>query len=61
MRIKAYVNRIMPEETDEPQIQSYYEFIKTYEKTGLYQIAFWQVGNADRFLEAGRKDAECQT
>ena len=52
MMIKAYVIRIMPVKSDEPQIQSYYEFIKTYEKTGLYQIAFSQAGNADRLLEA---------
>lgn len=52
MTIKACVTRIMPVETDEPLIQSYYEFVKTYEKTGLYQIAFSQVGQTDRFLEA---------
>ena len=52
MTIKASVTRIMPVESDEPDIQSYYEFIKTYEKTGLYQIAFSQAGKADRFLEA---------
>ena len=52
MTIKACVTRIMPVQTDEPHIQSYYEFVKTYEKTGLYQIAFSQVGQTDRFLEA---------
>ena len=52
MTIRACVTRIMPVQTDELRIQSYYEFVKTYEKTGLYQIAFSQVGQADRFLEA---------
>lgn len=50
--IDAQVTRILPEKTDDPQIQSYYEFIKTYEKTGLYQIAFTQPETADTFLKA---------
>ena len=50
--IDAQVTRILPVETDDPQIQSYYEFVKTYEKTGLYQIAFTQPGKADSFLKA---------
>ena len=50
--IDAQVTRILPVETDDPQIQSYYEFVKTYEKTGLYQIAFTQPGRADSFLKA---------
>ena len=52
MTIKANVPRILPIESDAPEIQSYYEFIKTYEKTGLYQIAFTQPGKADSFLKA---------
>lgn len=52
MTIKASVTRIMPVRTDEPRIRSYYEFVETYEKTGLYQIAFSQAGQADRFLKA---------
>ena len=50
--IDAQVTRILPVETDDPEIQSYYEFVKTYEKTGLYQIAFTQPGKADSFLKA---------
>ena len=38
--INAQVTGILPVETVDPEIQSYYEFVKTYEKTGLYQIAF---------------------
>ena len=49
--IDAQVTRILPVETDDPQIQSYYEFVKTYEKTGLYQIAFTQPGKAEGFLK----------
>ena len=50
--IDAFVTRIMPAESDDPQIRSYYEFVKTYEKTGLYQIAFTQPGKFDSFLTA---------
>ena len=50
--IDADVTRILPVETDDPQIQSYYEFVKTYEKTGLYQIAFTEPGKTDSFLKA---------
>ena len=50
--MKANVVRIMPVMTDEPKIQSYYEFVKAYEKTGLYQIAFTQPGKTNKFLEA---------
>ena len=50
--IDAQVTRILPVETDDPEIQSYYEFVKTYKKTGLYQIAFTQPGKADSFLKA---------
>nr|MBQ8244099.1 hypothetical protein [Oscillospiraceae bacterium] len=52
MMVKASVTRILPVKTDDPQILSYYEFVKTFEKTGLYQIAFTQPGNADSFLKA---------
>ena len=50
--VKAAVIRILPVESEEAEIQSYYEFLRTYEKTGLYQIAFTQPGAANAFLEA---------
>ena len=52
MIVKANVTRIMPVMTDDPQIRSYYEFVKTYDKTGLYQIAFSQEGKTASFLKA---------
>lgn len=52
MVIKANIIRILPVETDDPKIQSYYEFIRTFEKTGVYQIAFTNPCNADHFLAA---------
>lgn len=58
MMVKAHVIRILPDMSDDIQIRSYYEFVKTYEKTGLYQIAFTQPGKADSFLEALGYDPE---
>lgn len=50
--VKAHVVRIMPEYSEDPKIQAYFEFMQTYEKTGLYQIAFTQIGKAESFLKA---------
>ena len=50
--VKASVVRILPVKSEAPEVRSYYEFLETYEKTGLYQIAFTQPGSADAFLEA---------
>lgn len=52
MGIKAQITRILPVKTEDPVIQSYYQFVKTFEKTGLYQIAFTQPTDNDAFLEA---------
>lgn len=52
MAVSASVIRILPVKTEDPKIQSYYEFVRTFEKTGLYQIAFSQTGKADSFLKA---------
>ena len=49
--IKAKIIRIMPAMSDDPKIQSYYEFVKAFEKTGLYQIAFTRSCDIDKFLE----------
>lgn len=56
--VKASVTRILPVQTEEQQIQSYYEFARTFEKTGLYQIAFTQPGKADTFLKELGYDPE---
>lgn len=50
--VKAFVTRIMPEKTEEDRVQSYYEFVDSFEKTGLYQIAFSQPGKTEAFLKA---------
>ena len=50
--VKAEVTRILPAATEDPEIQSYYEFVRTFENTGLYQIRFTRPGKADAFLKA---------
>lgn len=52
MMVKANVIRILPVQSEDPKIQAYNEFLKTYEKTGLYQISFSQTGKAETFLKA---------
>lgn len=52
MMVRAEVTRFLPEPSDDVRVQSYYEFLKTYEKTGLYQVAFTQPGQAEAFLKA---------
>lgn len=50
--VKASVVRILPAKSEAPEIRSYYEFLETYAKTGLYQIAFTGTGKANAFLKA---------
>ena len=52
MMIKAEIIRILPVKTEEPSILSYYEFVRTFEKTGVYQIAFSVPCDTDDFLAA---------
>ena len=52
MMVKAHVIRMMPEYSEDPKIQAYFEFMQTYDKTGLYQITFSQIGKAESFLNA---------
>lgn len=40
----ALVTRILPVYSDEKETALYYEFLKDYEKTGLYQVTFSQSG-----------------
>lgn len=50
--VKASVIRVLPVKTEDPAIRSYYEFLETYAKTGLYQIAFTGTEKSDAFLMA---------
>lgn len=50
--IKAKIIRIMPAMSENPKIQCYYEFVRAFEKTGMYQIAFSRNCDIDKFLES---------
>ena len=43
--ISAYIIRIVPNWTEEPEIQLYYEFMQDYQLTGLYRVRFSQRGS----------------
>ena len=49
-RILATVKRVMPPKSEEPRIRAYYEFLKFYEDTGLYQVQFRKPGEYARLL-----------
>lgn len=42
--IPGMVTRIVPAWSDDPGIQAYYDFMRAYEQTKLYQISFSQAG-----------------
>lgn len=50
--VQATVIRILPAKSDDLKTRCYYEFLQTFEKTRLYQIAFSGTGRADAFLRA---------
>lgn len=55
---EAIVTRIMPENTESEDVQSYLEFLKDYEKTGLYQVRFTQPGCFAKLQAALGNDEE---
>ncbi len=42
--IPGHVTRLVPVWSDAPEIQRYYEFLQTYQLTGLYRVYFTQYG-----------------
>ena len=47
-RINTAFYRIMPEMSDEPRIQAYYEFLSFYEHAKMYDVQFTQPGDYAR-------------
>lgn len=43
--IPGLVTRIIPEFSDDPAVQIYYEFMRFYQLTGLYQLNFTRLGS----------------
>ena len=43
--ITGYVVRVVPVWSEDPAVQVYYEFMQSYQLTGLYQVAFTRLGS----------------
>ena len=56
--IPGSVIRIIPAYSEDLQVQVYYEFMKYYQLTGLYQINFTQLGSCAKFQAALGYDAD---
>lgn len=50
-RIPGYVKRVLPNKTEEPRIQAYYEFLEFYKDTKLYQLQFRRPGDYRKLLK----------
>ncbi len=49
--IPAEITRILPERTDDPQVQLYYEFVKFYRVAPIYEIAFSRSGSYEKLAQ----------
>ena len=50
--ITASVIRLLPQKTEDVQVQRYYEFLNVFDKTGLYQINFSSPDSFAKFQSA---------
>lgn len=50
--IPAYVIRVIPVLSDDPEVLAYYDFLEAYQLTGLYQVRFTRPGSFGRFQAA---------
>ncbi len=49
-RIPGMVTRILPKQSDAPEIKAYYEFLEFYKSAGIYDIQFRQPGDYAKLL-----------
>lgn len=57
-QIPGVVYRILPSESDEPQVKAYFEFLDFYKASGLYDVRFRRPGDYDKLLSYLGKDAD---
>ena len=58
-RIPGYVRRVMPQQSEEPRIRAYYEFLEFYKGSGIYTLQFRRPGDYAKFLaHIGKKMGE---
>ncbi len=55
--IYAQVKRIVPEQSEEPRVRAYYEFLEFFRDTGIYQVQFQRPGDYAVLLSHLGKDA----
>ena len=61
-RIPGYVKRILPEKSDDPRIQAYYEFLDFFKGSQLYSVQFRRPGDYAKLLvHLGKKTGESWT
>lgn len=54
---KSYVVRIVPAMSEEKHVQLYYEFLKAFELTKLYQVCFSRFGSFEKLQKAMGHDS----
>ena len=60
--IPAYVTRIVPAWSEDPAIRAYYDFMESYQLTGLYQVSFSRPGRFAKLQSAlGREPGQVWT
>ena len=57
-QIPGYVTRILPEKSDDPQVQAYFEFLEFYKVAGLYDVRFRVPGDYEKLVSYLGKDME---
>ncbi len=55
-QIPGTVFRIMPEESDAPEIRAYFEFLEFYKASGIYDVQFRQPGDYEKLVSYLGKD-----
>ena len=56
--IPAYVTRVVPAWSEEPAIRAYYDFMHSYQLTGLYQVMFSRPGRFAKLQSALGREPE---
>jgi len=59
-QIPATVLRILPEESDDPQVRAYFEFLEFFKASGLYDVRFRRPGDYEKLLSSLGKDLSQQ-
>ena len=56
MQIPATIYRVLPENSEDPEILTYFEFLEFYKSVGLYDVRFRHPGDYDKLLSYLGKD-----